>query len=423
MHTLTPLAGIALAALLIFVVNISARRLGRWSLTTPILFMASGWLLGLAIDTGAASHEVLKTVAETTLALVLFTDAAGVRPRQIGAEGALVSRLLLVGLPLTIAAGVVLSLVLWPQMSWAGALLLAAALAPTDAALGAATVLNKAVPTRVRRLLNVESGLNDGLATPVVLFAIAAFAGEESLTAKASIVEALIELGVGVLVGVGVGVAGGRALRWSDAAGWSSGKGRVVAVLMLPLFAYTFAQVVNGNGFIAAFVAGTFYAAAMRTGVGESLELAEGLAEPLGGATWLIFGAIVVPELLVDLHWQEVVFAVASLTVLRMVPVALSLLGSGLRVRTMAFIGWFGPRGLASVVFSLIALESLTLDADLRDILATTTLTIVLSVLLHGASAAWGAREFGAWARRTQPREELAESMEPHGRGPIVHVG
>lgn len=424
-RVLSPGLGVAIAALLIFGYSVVGRRLGRWSLTAPIVFMVSGWVISRLFDATPTEVAGLETLAEATLAIVLFTDAAGVRPRAIGGDRGPISRLLLLGLPLTIALGTLLAVVLWPSMPFYAALLLGAMLAPTDAALGAATVLNKAVPMRIRRILNVESGLNDGLATPVVLFAVAALAGEEGLTAGTSAWSAVVEIGLGAAVGAGVGYGAGRLLRWSAGHGFATARGRMVAVLMLPLFAYTFAGVFDGNGFIAAFLAGTFFAAAWKAGSHEgqeSLELAESVAEPMGDATWLIFGLLAVPLLLVGLGWREVVFAVCALTVLRMLPVALSLLGTGLRPQTVLFIGWFGPRGLASVVFSLIALESLEMDAALEDVLATAGLTILLSVVLHGVTAAPWARRYGAWVRAVTPAAEVADAAaEPRSRGRLAN--
>ena len=421
MQALSAGGALALAALMIFAYGLVGRRLGRWNLTAPILFMASGWFISLIFTTTQAEVATLRVLAEATLAIVLFTDAAGVRPSQIEGQGGPVARLLLVALPLTILAGTLLALGLWPEMPVFAALLLAAMLAPTDAALGAATVLNKAVPVRIRRILNVESGLNDGLATPVVFFAIAALAGSEGISASNSATEALVEIGLGALLGAAIGFAAGRLLRWSLGEKVSTPRGQAVSVLMLPVFAYILANLVSANGFIAAFVAGSFFAAAWRSGrAQESLELAESVTEPMADITWLSFGVFVVPLLLVNLGWQEVVFAVAALTVLRMGPVALALLGSGFRPQTVAFIGWFGPRGLATIVFAMIAVESLEMDAVLEDVLATATLTIIGSVILHGLTAGPGARKYGNWVRRTRPVIELADSTEPRSRGRLA---
>ncbi|HQZ85566.1 MAG TPA: sodium:proton antiporter, partial [Actinomycetota bacterium] len=183
------------------------------------------------------------------------------------------------------------------------------------------------------------------------------------------------------------------------------------------------ASAIGGNGFIAAFVAGTFFASALKSSDAKPLVLAESIVEPMGYATWLAFGALAVPTLLINLGWQEFVFAAAALTVLRMVPVALSLLGSGLRGPTVAFIGWFGPRGLASVVFAMLAVEDLRPSSMLDDVLAAATLTIILSVLLHGLTAGPGARRYAAWIATAQPTAELSESSEPRGRGPMSQLG
>jgi NhaP-type Na+/H+ or K+/H+ antiporter len=285
-------------------------------------------------------------------------------------------------------------------------------------------VLNPVVPVRVRRMLNVESGLNDGLCTPFVMFAIAALAGEEGLAPRESVWAAVADLAVGILVGVVVGAGAGRLLGWSRTHRTSSRHTRPLAALVLPLIAYVGADLAGGNAFVAAFVAGSAFAGAAHwAGEEETLGLTEALADPLGFAVWFAFGLLAVPLLFENTGWGEVVFAVLALTLLRMVPVALALLGTGLRPQTVAFVGWFGPRGLATVVFTLLALEGLELDADLTRVVATTCLTVLLSVLAHGLSADPLARRFGAWAERTQPVEELAGSTEPRTRSSLGHRG
>jgi NhaP-type Na+/H+ or K+/H+ antiporter len=420
MESTLPVA--ALAAGLVLLYSLVARSLGRWNLTAPMAFVAAGYLLHLSADFTTASAEWLLPVAELTLALVLFHDAAAVRPSQMERDGGFVSRLLLIGLPLTIMAGYLLAVLLFPGIPWAAALLLGAMLAPTDAALGAATVSDKRIPVRVRRILNVESGLNDGLATPVVLFAIAALATIEDVDPRGSATEALIEIGVAVALGALVGFVGGQLIRISHHRNWSTGANLMVAGLALPLLCYYGAPLVDGNGFIATFVAGSFFGIALKQGVPEKvLALPEGLSLPLGDITWLTFGVLMVPQLLAGIGFAEVLYALAALTVLRMLPVWLSLLGSGLRVQTAAFIGWFGPRGLASVVFSLIALESLERNDTLRTVLGTATLTILLSVILHGISAGPGATKYSRWVNRAEPQVELVESREPALRGRMKH--
>lgn len=412
-----------LFALLVLGFTAVSALLGRRLITAPLAFVAIGAVLGIAVGPldGSATQWV-KLVAEITLVLILFHDAAQVRPQEIGSDGALYARLLLIGFPLTIALGYLLARVLFPELPLMMALLLAAALAPTDAGLGAPTVLNPVVPTRVRRALNVESGLNDGLATPIVLFAIAVIAGQEGLAPRESLVDALVELALGVLAGVLVGGAGGALLGWSRARGMSTAASRTLGVLMIPLLAYGTALLVSGNGFVAAFVSGTAFAGSAAWIHDEESALlgAEQVSDLLGYAVWLVLGLVAVPLVWREAGWRELVFAVLALTLVRMLPVALSVLGTGLRPQTVAFIGWFGPRGLASVVFALIALESLDLDDNLRVVLATISLTVLLSVIAHGFSAQPLATRYGLWVTRTTPPAELAQmdrGVEPRTRG------
>ena len=419
----TTLAASVLFALLVLAFSTVSAALGRRLVTAPLAFVTIGAVLGFVVgEMDESATEPVKLVAEITLVLILFHDAAEVRPREISADRGLYARLLLIGFPLTILAGFLLARVLFPDLPVTLALLLAAALAPTDAGLGAPTVLNPVVPKRVRRGLNVESGLNDGLATPVVLFAIAVLAGEEGLAPRTSAVDALVELALGVVAGVLVGAAGGALLGWSRRRGMSTAAGRTLGVLMVPLLAYGTALVISGNGFVAAFISGTAFAGSASWIHDEETALlgTEQLSDLLGYAVWLILGLVAVPLVWREAGWQELVFALMALTVVRMLPVALSLIGTGLRPQTVAFVGWFGPRGLASVVFALIALESLEIDDDLRVVLATICLTVLVSVIAHGFSAQPLATRYGQWVTRTTPPAELAEmdgGDEPRTRG------
>ncbi len=422
-HVSTALAASVLFALLVLGFTAFSAALGRRLITAPLAFVVIGAALGLAVEPmqGLATDSV-KLVAEITLVLILFHDAAQVRPREIDADRGLYARLLLIGFPLTILFGYLIARTLFPELPLMMALLLAAALAPTDAGLGAPTVLNPVVPTRVRRALNVESGLNDGLATPVVLFAIAVIAGEEGLVPRQSLASALVEITFGVLAGALVGAAGGALLGWSRAKRLSNAAGRTLGVLMVPLLAYGAALLVSGNGFVAAFVAGTSFAGSASWIHDEESALAgaEELSGLLGYAVWLVLGLVAVPLVWREAGWRELAFALLALTIIRMLPVALSLLGTGLHARTVAFIGWFGPRGLASVVFALIAVETLEVDNDLRVVLATICMTVLLSVIAHGFSAEPLATRYGAWVNRTTPpaeRADLERAAEPRTRG------
>jgi len=400
-----------------------ARGLSRVFVTAPIAFVIAGAVISAVTPPLTADTAVeIKAVAEVTLALILFHDAAQVRPRQIDADRGLVVRLLLVGLPLTVLAGFVGARVLFPAMPVMVVLLLAAALAPTDAGLGAATVLNPVVPVRVRRVLNVESGLNDGLITPVVLFAIAAIAGQEGLRTGMSVVEGLVDLGVGALLGAGVGAGGGLLLGWSRRHDLSTKSTRSLGVLVLPILAYCLVALVGGNSFVACFVAGTAFtgAASWVDDEESALDRTEGLSELLGFAVWLVFGLAALPVIREHVGWHELLFAVLSLTAFRLVPVAISLIGTGMRARSVAFIGWFGPRGLASVVFALLAVEDLDVDDALRTAIATMAMTVLLSVILHGLTADVFAARYGAWIRRTRPPAETAAATEPRPRRSLV---
>lgn len=422
------LDGFVVEALVVFTVialvfAATARGLSRIYVSAPIAFVAVGGLVSALA--GAPDPETalaVKDVAEVTLALILFHDAAQVRPRQIGRERGLVLRLLLIGFPLSVLAGFAGARWLFPDMPILVALFLGAALAPTDAGLGAATVLNPVVPVRVRRILNVESGLNDGLATPVVMFAIVGIAGEEMLGAGESLLGAVRDLTLGVIVGALVGAVGGLLLGWSRRRGLSTGHTRAIGVLLLPILAFATAEVLHGNTFVAAFVAGTAFAGAAAWADDEesALTLTEMLSEPLGFAVWYVFGLAALPFVWSALGWREAVLAVLALTVVRMLPVAVSLLGTGLRAPTTAFVGWFGPRGLASVVFALIAVEELEMDEPLRHAVATIAFTVLLSVLAHGLTADVLAARYGAWIARTRPAAETASASEPRPRRSVL---
>ncbi len=388
-------ADLAIIAGLVFVWGTLSARLERYDVTAPIIFVIAGLLLthGPLAPLGfAPSHELVKVLAEITLVLVLFSDASRVRLSDLRADMGLCLRLLGIGLPLTIGLGILLALALFNGMSIWLAVLVGAALAPTDAALGAGVMVNPAVPARIRRLLNIESGLNDGIATPVVLVAIAGAATAEH-AASVGPGAAAVELVLGVVVGVVVGGAGGFVVNVARRRGWAEGDFAGSAVLALAICAYACALALHGNGFIAAFVGGLAYGA---TG-GERGERLVPYVEETGALVsllvWLAFGAIAVVPAFESLTWQTVLYAVLSLTVIRMVPVALALAGRRLGRAAVAFVGWFGPRGLASVVFALLALEDLGHSAE--PAVTVIVFTILLSVVAHGLTADPLARRYG----------------------------
>jgi NhaP-type Na+/H+ or K+/H+ antiporter len=400
---------VALVAALVFAWGMLSARLERFDVTAPITFVLAGVLLthGILAPLGVApTHEMVRGLAEATLVLVLFSDASRVRLRELRADAGLCLRLLGIGLPLTIGVGTLVALGLLRGMSIWLALLVGAALAPTDAALGAGVMTNPAVPARVRRLLNIESGLNDGIATPVVLVAVAgvtvaATAGSSGPGA------AVAELALGVLIGAAVGGAGGLVVRTARRRGWADGGFAGSAVLALAVCAYACALALHGNGFIAAFCGGLAFGAIGGRGGERLVPYVEETGALVSLLTWLAFGAVAVVPALENLTWQAVLYGVLSLTVIRMIPVAVALAGGRLDRAAVAFIGWFGPRGLASVVFALIALEELGEHAA-GSAVTVIAFTVMLSVLAHGLTAEPLARRYG----RLRPAEAAADEPD-----------
>ncbi len=378
----------------VFLWGVISTRAERVLLSAPIVFVAVGFLLVEAMDLlhVEAEHEAVKLVAEITLVWLLFADAAKVDLIKVRRDMGWYVRLLGVGLPLTVALGTLTAVVVLDISFWA-ALLVGAALAPTDAALGAAVMNNPRVPAKVRRILNVESGLNDGIATPIVLLAIAGLAVELGVEGVHGPGRAAVSLAMGVVAGALLGGLGGWMMRAARHKGWLSDELAGPAILALALLAYTGALVVDGNGFVAAFVGGLTFGAV--AGPREEREVA--YVEETGGLAselaWLIFGALALPTLVDAMSWRVLLYAVLSLTVVRMLPVAVSLLGTRAPIAEVAFVGWFGPRGLASVIFALLALEDLPGAAD--ELVATIGITVLLSIVAHGLTARPLARRFG----------------------------
>ena len=400
--------------------GVLAARLERVSVSAPTALV----VLGLASTHGPITlthlhlhSSTIRSVAEVTLALVLFADASRVNGRALLADRGVPTRLLAIGLPLTIGFGTAAGAVLLNRTGLWVAALVAAIVAPTDAALGASIIQDPRVPVRVRRTLNVESGLNDGIATPFVnLFLAGALASE--LVRTPGVGRASVDLLGGAGIGAAVGLAGAIALAWSRRHRWSSEASRTLAVLAIAVLAYSASLLAGTNGFVAAFVAGVAYGSATPPHLVEN-RFCEEAGTLLSLLVWFAFGAVMLVPGLEAVGWREVVFALLAISVVRMVPVAISLTGSGLDRATVAFIGWFGPRGLASVVFGLLAVDSLA-PADANVVLGTVTMTVALSVVLHGATASPLARRYGARAsglHPTRPEHIEAEALRARTLG------
>jgi NhaP-type Na+/H+ or K+/H+ antiporter len=381
---------LAVLAVIVFAFGLVSRRLEETSLTAPIAFVAAGVVLGPAglglVELGLDSHTVL-LLGEIALALVLFTDAANIKPSALRQNEGLPLRLLGVGMPLTIALGTAAALLLTDLTIWEAAIV-GTVLAPTDAALGQAVVSNPRLPARVRQALNVEAGLNDGLSVPfLALFLSLAGAEEELQRASYWIRFALEQIGFGVLVGLGVGLAGGWLVRWASQRGWMTESFQRLALLALALIAWSLADHIGGNGFIAAFVGGMAVGPTVER-VGEQLiRFTEAEGQLLNLSVFFIFGVLVL-GLLEGLTWKIVLYVLLSLTVVRMLPVAMALLGKHLSGVSVLFAGWFGPRGLASIVLGLIVVSEVPILAGRGEIEMVVALTVLLSVLLHGVTSA-----------------------------------
>ena len=399
-----------------------SRRLDRLWISAPMVFVAAGLAIGPEgadlLHVQGGSHVVL-SFTELTLAALLFADATTVPLRDLKGDAGVPVRLLSVGLLLTLALGAVVAMLVVPDVTWAEAALIAAVLAPTDAALGMAVVTDKAVPVRIRRAFNIESGLNDGIATPFVTVFLAVVVGETTEQGGSPVLDALEQIAIAIAVAVVVGALGGKLLVWVTQHGWSSHTSRQLFVLALAFVAYIGSVELGGNGFVSAFVAGLVFGA-VDEGNRAAISFTEDVALFASLLVWVIFGAYFAgPVLAGGFDASAVVYAVLSLTVIRMVPVAVALLGKGFRPLTMGFMGWFGPRGLASVVFTLIAVEELQGTAVDTPLFEVATWTILLSVLLHGLTARPFSAAYGARIR-SGPADlpKLVEMPEPRVRRP-----
>jgi NhaP-type Na+/H+ or K+/H+ antiporter len=379
----------ALLALVAAVYALLSGRVDRSRVSGPILFVLVGMLLGTGV-LGALSFDAtiddLRLLAEITLSMVLFADAANADIDQIRRTRFLPRRLLFIGLPLTILLGLACALLLLPGLGLIEAALLAAALAPTDAALGKPVVVNPAVPPEIRESLNFESGLNDGICVPVIVLLLGAAVGEahEGGALGHILLTVTEEIGIGLVVGAAIAIPGALLVGRARAAGWIGPNWTGVPAMGLAVACFALAQGIGGSGFIACFVGGLAFGA-RRPDRHDLLRGAESAGDVLSLLTWVVFGGLVVLQAANAVTLPVVLYAVLSLTVVRMLPVWLCLGGAGIGARDRLFIGWFGPRGLASIVFGVLILSGDLPGAD--TLAAVIVCTVLLSVFAHGASA------------------------------------
>lgn len=421
---------VAVLGVAVIAFAVVSTRIERWPLTMPMVFVAAG---AIGEATGAVNvapdRAAIALLAEVTLAIILFSDAVRVDVRRLRRYLAIPLRLLGVGLPLTILLGTLINRLLFPELPLVQVALIAAILAPTDAALGSAVIEESTVPVRDRLALNVESGVNDGLVVPVVAVLTAA-AIDENQTASEWFVFVVQQIGLGVALGVLIGGGTIAALRWSDARGWADARFLQLATFAVPIVALFAAEAVSGNSFIAAFVAGLVFGS-FRSQPTESVPtlpvrlgaFTEDAAQLFGLAAFFVFGNVLLSDAIADATIPIVVCALLTLTVGRMLPVWVSLSGTSLRPPSRLFLGWFGPRGLASIVFGLLLLEDTEAVNDVGEqVFGVIALTVAASVYLHGATAASGAQRYGAWVARvkaTAAEADRADMIMEHELGDV----
>ena len=406
---------LAFVALALLGVAAISRRLSGTVVTPAMLFVLLGVLLGPKvlgeIDVSSKSSTV-RALAEATLALVLFCDASRIDLGALRREAGVPLRLLGLGLPLTIALGTVAAAAIFGQLTIEEALILGVVLAPTDAALGQAVVTEPRVPERIRQGLNVESGLNDGICVPLLFAAVAAADVESEISGGHSAGALLVEeIGFGVVGGVAAGLLIAAILRYAGGKDLIVGAWRQVIPAAGAALAYGLAVGLGGSGFIAAFVGGMVFRGALGRDPENVNQLSEEVGNVLNGVTFILFGAILLGPALGGLSWELVLYAVLSLTLVRMVPVAIAMLRSRARAPTVGFVGWFGPRGLASIVFAVIIVEESNLPHEQLLVLAI-YLTVGLSVFAHGITAAPLSQSYGRWFER-----------HPQGEAPPMEAG
>lgn len=400
---------------LVFVYSLLDKGLRNANITAPLLSVIAGTVVFSLMHPGVIA-PALQLVAELPLVIVLFHDASTVKLTHLRHDPGIAIRLLLIGFPLALVATFLLTRALLSTLGVAGAWLLAAAVTPTDAGLGAPTVLNPVVPVRVRRGLNVESGLNDGLATPVVLLALSTLAAEEGVVEPSILKIGVVPVATALVCAVGVGPGSAWLMDRSRSRALSGRRGRAVATLVLPLLLFGVAELVGANAFISAFVGGLTFGAASATleDEPETAQLLEVASDLMGFAVWFFAGALVVSVFAHGFRWQWLALALATLTVLRLVPVFIALFGTSYKWPTVMFLGWFGPRGLATLVFGLLSLEKLGRDSPVIATLGGVIMfTVLLSVFAHGISAAPLSARYGRWVARTHPPIERSKSVEP----------
>ena len=386
-------------ALLIFVFGLISRVSERWTITGPMVFMIVGIAvspLGFGLFAVHPTGDLVRLVAEITLILILFVDGSLIDLKALLRGRPRISlRLLMIGLPLTMLLGTLVGVAVFDAISLWGIALIALILSPTDAALGQAVVKSEYVPDRIRQSISVESGINDGVALPPVLVCIAALGADAGHGDGAWLQFMALQLILGPAVGALVGWLGGRFVEHASRRGWMEPTFQRLSAASIAILAFSLAELVQGNGFIAAFCAGLALGTRTPEVRHRIQEFGEAEGTQLSLFVFLVFGLVMVPAALEYWHLSEVIYAVASLTIIRMIPVALCLTGTKLDWRSIAFIGWFGPRGIASVLYLLMVVGAIGVAGNER-MLSVIVLTVMISVVAHGISAVPFSKLYGS---------------------------
>lgn len=379
---------------------LSARRLQRWRITSPLFLVAAGAVVeytthGSLADT--LNSQTAEHIAQIILAVLLFVDATAVRGGLFGGDPRSTMRLLFLALPLSLGLSVLLGLWLLPATSWGTLLVIACIVVLIDFSPAPSIVRDGQIPARVRDLLNAEAGYNDGIISPIFIFALvlAGTADEPADSALAALGEAVPHSLKALVVGLAVGAGLALAANLAERRGLMTEQSKRIIVVCVPALAYTLSLGVHGNGFVAAFVCGIAYHYFRRSQDAQrELELVDDLSFLLTAAMWFVFGGVLlIAYWRADLTVGMVVFCLLALTLVRMLPVAVAMLGSKFSWPERLMVGWLGPRGAASIVFGLLAFNVLD-GGDEHAVLLITVLLVLGSVLLHGFGAPSAARAF-----------------------------
>lgn len=385
-----------------------SRRLASWSITMAIAMTIAGALLASGsdpvVDLNPVDGKAEERFVEVVLAILLFLDATEVPHGILGREPRITLRLLLIALPLSLGLAVLAGVLVLPTDDLWILGLIAIIVVPVDLAPAVSIVRDRRVPARLREIVNVEAGLNDGMVAPLFLFCLAGATAQGGKSAADALVDAGPAIVISLVAGAAVGALGAGLLGRSWRRRWSEPSAIRVAVLALPVLTYAVANALGGNGFVAAFVAGVLFNIRAPDLPSGALEFSEDAATLLSMGVWFLFGSLAADIWDLGVGLEEIAYALVALTVVRILPVLIALIGTTIRFRDGVFIGWMGPRGLASIVFGLLALID-TEDADILDkvgvdiVLAVKVMvvTVLMSVVLHGVSAGPIAR---AYARR-----------------------